>query len=112
MLKCNASSLDGKMMNKVMGFSRKTKKVWYKLNVTTNPTFEELMKQTTKNNAGRQTNKRVAILNKLLMKNLTDLMATGENSEKLIGYGLEISKGITNLSKYIGWLENLKTIPS
>lgn len=92
MLKCNASSLDGKMMNKVMGFSRKTKKVWYKLNVTTNPTFEELMKQTTKNNAGRQTNKRVAILNKLLMKNLTDLMATGENSEKLIGYGLEISK--------------------
>lgn len=50
------------------------------------------MKQTTKNNAGRQTNKRVAILNKLLMKNLTDLMATGENSEKLIGYGLEISR--------------------
>ncbi|KAE9532705.1 hypothetical protein AGLY_009786 [Aphis glycines] len=92
MLKCNASSLDGKMMNKVMGFSRKTKKIWYKPNVTTNPTFEELMKQTTKNNAGRQTNKRVAVLNKLLMKNLTDLMATGENSEKLIGYGLEISK--------------------
>ncbi|XP_025196425.1 putative ribosome-binding factor A, mitochondrial isoform X1 [Melanaphis sacchari] len=92
MLKCNASSLDGKMMNKVMGLSRKTKKVWYKPNVGANPTFEELMKQTTKNNAGRQTSKRIAVLNKLLMKNITDLMATGENSDKLIGYGLEISK--------------------
>ncbi|XP_025196426.1 putative ribosome-binding factor A, mitochondrial isoform X2 [Melanaphis sacchari] len=50
------------------------------------------MKQTTKNNAGRQTSKRIAVLNKLLMKNITDLMATGENSDKLIGYGLEISK--------------------
>ncbi|KAL4119126.1 hypothetical protein QTP88_011978 [Uroleucon formosanum] len=92
MLKCNASSLDGKMMNKVMGLSRKTKKVWYKPNVGANPTFEELMKQTTKNNAGRQTSKRLAVLNKLLMKNITDLMATGENSDKLVGYGLEISK--------------------
>ncbi|XP_060879871.1 putative ribosome-binding factor A, mitochondrial [Metopolophium dirhodum] len=92
MLKCNASSLDGKMMNKVMGLSRKTKKVWYKPNVGANLSFEELMKQTTKNNAGRQTSKRLAVLNKLLMKNITDLMATGENSDKLVGYGLEISK--------------------
>jgi len=52
------------------------------------------MKQTTKNNAGRQTSKRIAVLNKLLMKNITDLMATGENSNKLIGYSLEISKVI------------------
>lgn len=50
------------------------------------------MKQTTKNNAGRQTSKRLVVLNKLLMKNITDLMATGENSDKLVGYGLEISK--------------------
>jgi len=60
--------------------------------VGANPTFEELMKQTTKNNARRQLNKRVVVLNKLIMKNITDLMTTGENADKLIGYGLEISK--------------------
>jgi len=79
-------------MNKIMGVSRKSKKIWYKPNVGANPTFEELMKQTTKNDAGRQSSKRVVVLNKLIMKNITDLMATGENSDKLIGYGLEISK--------------------
>lgn len=68
------------------------RKVWYKTNVGANPTFEELMKQMTKNNAGRQSTKRVKVLNSLIMKNITDLMATGENSDKLIGYGLEISK--------------------
>lgn len=52
------------------------------------------MKQTTKNNAGRQSSKRVHVLNKLIMKNITDLMATGESCDKLIGYGLEISKVI------------------
>lgn len=68
------------------------RKSWYKSNVGANPSFEELIKQTTKNNAGRQTSKRLAVLNKLLMKNITDLMATGENSDKLVGFGLEISK--------------------
>jgi len=71
------------------------RKVWYKSNVGANPTFEELMKQTTKNNnAGRQSNKRVIVLNKLIMKNITDLMATGENADKLVGFGLEITKVI------------------
>lgn len=68
------------------------RKIWYKSNVGSNPTFEELLKQTTKNNAGRQATKRVHVLNKLIMKNITDIMATGENSDYLIGYGLEIIK--------------------
>lgn len=68
------------------------RKVWYKPSVGANPTFEELMEQTTKTNAGRHMNKRVKILNKLIMKNITDLMATGEYSDKLVGCGLEISK--------------------
>lgn len=68
------------------------RKIWYKSNVGANPTFEELLKQTTKSNAGRQATKRVHVLNKLIMKNITDIMATGENSDYLIGYGLEITK--------------------
>lgn len=46
----------------------------------------------TEKNAGRQSTKRVKVLNSVIMKNITDLMATGENSDKLVGYGLEISK--------------------
>lgn len=68
------------------------RKVWYKSNVGANPSFEDLMKQTTKNNAGRQANKRINVLNKLIMKNITDLMSTGDSCEKLTGYGLEVSK--------------------
>lgn len=36
--------------------------------------------------------KRIAVLNKLFMKNITDLMATGEYSNEFIGKGLEISR--------------------
>lgn len=50
------------------------------------------MKQTTNKDAGRQAPKRVKVLNKLLMKYITDLMSTGEYSDKFIGYGLEITK--------------------
>lgn len=68
------------------------RKVWYKSTVGANPTFQELMEHITKNNAGRQSNKRVQVLNKLIMKNITDLMSTGEHSNALIGFGLEVSK--------------------
>lgn len=59
------------------------------------------MKQTTKNDAGRQATKRVKVLNKLLMKNITDLMSTGEHSDKLIGYGLEVTKVYNFIQKII-----------
>ncbi|XP_050432297.1 uncharacterized protein LOC126840525 [Adelges cooleyi] len=92
-LKMHASSLDAKMMNKVMGLRKKTKKKsWYQSTVGANRSFEDIIKQTTKNESGRNTNKRVNILNNILMKNITDLMTAGELFDKIFGYGLEITK--------------------
>lgn len=36
--------------------------------------------------------KRAAVLNKLFMKNITDLMITSENAAQFQGYGIEIHK--------------------
>lgn len=36
--------------------------------------------------------KRAAVLNKLFMRHITDLMATGENASVYAGLGIEISK--------------------
>lgn len=41
---------------------------------------------------GKRGVRRVAVLNKLFMKSITDLMSTGTVSMKIIGRGLEISK--------------------
>ncbi|KAG5681833.1 hypothetical protein PVAND_011241 [Polypedilum vanderplanki] len=40
---------------------------------------------------GKEANRRVTVLNKLFMKNVTDLMATDLFAEELYGYGLQIS---------------------
>lgn len=42
-----------------------------------------------------QNSKRVTVLNKLFMKHITDLMATGENAEKFANYGIEINRVCT-----------------
>jgi ribosome-binding factor A len=40
---------------------------------------------------GKAANRRIIVLNKLFMKNVTDLMSTGEFAEKLFGKGIQIS---------------------
>uniref|UniRef100_A0A182JXT9 Ribosome-binding factor A n=1 Tax=Anopheles christyi TaxID=43041 RepID=A0A182JXT9_9DIPT len=44
------------------------------------------------NRQGKESNRRVAVLNKLFMKNITDLMATGSFASDLYGYGIQISR--------------------
>lgn len=41
---------------------------------------------------GGRSSRRVAVLNKLFMRHITDLMATGEVAGELIGRGIEISR--------------------
>lgn len=41
---------------------------------------------------GKNDTRRMTVLNKLFMKHITDMMATGEISEKLLGKGLQISR--------------------
>lgn len=38
--------------------------------------------------------KRTSILNKLFMRNITDLMSTGEYATQFYGYGLQVNKVI------------------
>ncbi|XP_053951478.1 uncharacterized protein LOC128858920 [Anastrepha ludens] len=42
--------------------------------------------------AGKNTTRRMVVLNKLFMKHITDLLATGEASEAVLGRGLQVTR--------------------
>lgn len=44
------------------------------------------------NKPTRENTRRLAVLNKLFMMHITDLMTTGENASRFAGYGLEINR--------------------
>lgn len=58
--------------------------------VNTLPSVKSLTKvvHQPRNQGGR----RIAVLNKLFMKNITDIMSTGSSSIDIVGRGIEISK--------------------
>lgn len=76
------------MMKKIMAGHDKGKRRWH---------YEEFPKMVTAqklSNAygqGKEANRRITVLNKLFMKNVTDLMATGVFADVLFGYGIQIS---------------------
>lgn len=78
-----------KVMKKIMAGREKGRRRWvYNENM---PKMESATKLSSTLKQGKEANRRVTILNKLFMKNVTDLMATGMFAEKLYGYGLQIS---------------------
>ncbi|XP_070504489.1 uncharacterized protein [Chironomus tepperi] len=78
-----------KVMKKIMAGREKGRRRWvYNENM---PKMESASKLSSTLKQGKEANRRVTILNKLFMKNVTDLMATGMFAEKLYGYGLQIS---------------------
>lgn len=71
----------------------KSKKQWYptqKADDAGLPSIKSLTK--IKYEPGKRGIRRVAVLNKLFMKSITDLMSTGTVSMKVVGHGIEISK--------------------
>ncbi|CAH2089414.1 unnamed protein product [Euphydryas editha] len=71
----------------------KSKKQWYPGRPVEDvglPSIKSLTK--VKYEPGKQGVRRVAMLNKLFMKSITDLMSTGTVSMKVVGHGIEISK--------------------
>lgn len=54
------------------------------------PTVKSLTK--VNREPGKQGARRLAMLNKLFMKNITDLMSTGTMAMDIVGRGIEISK--------------------
>lgn len=81
-----------KIMNKLMfGRKNKAKKGWY----DSEPSFNQFTSaQSISNPVGvkKHTNRRITVLNKLFMKNITDLMANGEMTEEILGRGVEVSR--------------------
>ncbi|XP_034835218.1 putative ribosome-binding factor A, mitochondrial [Maniola hyperantus] len=73
--------------------SPRNKKQWYPVQpIDTNsmPSVKSLTK--IKYEPGKRGIRRVAMLNKLFMKNITDIMSTGTVSMQVVGRGIEISK--------------------
>lgn len=95
-----------KVMKKIMAGRDKGKRRWH---------YEEFPKMVTASklsNAdgqGKEANRRITVLNKLFMKNVTDLMATGVFADVLFGYGIQIStvKVSSDFKKLnIYWISN------
>ncbi|XP_063830732.1 putative ribosome-binding factor A, mitochondrial [Ostrinia nubilalis] len=73
--------------------SPKTKKQWYpgiRFEENALPSVKSLTKTT--NEPGKRAVRRVAMLNKMFMKQITDIMSTGTVAMDIVGRGIEISK--------------------
>lgn len=77
------------MLKKIMAGREKGRRRWiYNENM---PKMENPTKLSSTLKQGKEANRRVTVLNKLFMKNVTDLMATGMFAENLFGYGLQVT---------------------
>lgn len=63
------------------------------------PSVKSLTK--VKNEPGKRGVRRIAMLNKLFMKNITDILSTGTVSLKVVGQGIEISKASYTILKFL-----------
>lgn len=79
----------GTILNKLLHGSDKAKRKWYADN---NATLASPLAITNSKGQGKESTRRINVLNKLFMEQITDLMATGEYSEELVGYGIQISR--------------------
>lgn len=79
-----------KTLRKIISGRDKGKKNWY-LN-SDSPKLPSPVGLSKNKGQGKESNRRIAMLNKLFMQNITDLMATGDVSERLLGRGLEVSR--------------------
>lgn len=81
-----------KVMNKLLFGKSKGKRGWY--NTPSQGTLSQFSVKNIGNPLGVQkhTNRRITVLNKLFMKNITELMATGAMAESITGLGIEISR--------------------
>ncbi|KAJ2948574.1 hypothetical protein O0L34_g7827 [Tuta absoluta] len=71
----------------------KSKKQWYpsqSYELGPLPSVKSLTK--VQNTPGKQGSRRIAMLNKMFMKNITDLMSTGTVAMDIVGRGIEVSK--------------------
>lgn len=77
-----------KILSKLLNNTKnKKKKAWFVVNDVPQAASIASTKRQNKNSS-----RRVAVLNKLFMKNVTDLLAASQLGEQLVGLGIEISR--------------------
>lgn len=79
-----------KILRKLVTGKEKAKRRWYQ----DAPSTPKLITAASLSNPARQGKnapRRVHVLNKLFMKHITDLLATGESSDMIVGRGLQVS---------------------
>jgi len=87
--KGNQSLKQVNMLKKIMAGREKGKRRFvFNENL---PKLEGVKKLSDSKGQGKESNRRVTVLNKLFMKNITDLMSTDKFSANIVGYGLQIS---------------------
>lgn len=86
----HTANRETKMLRKLITGRDKGKKSWY--SNSDSPKLTSPAGLSRNQGQGKEQLRRVSVLNKLFMKNITDLMATGDVSEKLLGRGLEVSR--------------------
>lgn len=78
-----------KMMKKIMVGREKGKRRFI-FNESL-PKLEVGSKMSQNKGQGKESKRRITVLNKLFMKNITDLMATDNFSQGIMGYGIQVS---------------------
>lgn len=86
---CLLNGQSAKALHKVMGGK---KKKYYQTVEPTLPNTSYISAKTSIATKITGNPRRSLVLNKLFMKHITDLMATGEYSSQIVGYGIEVNK--------------------
>ncbi|XP_058463078.1 uncharacterized protein LOC131437623 [Malaya genurostris] len=76
----------GKILKKLVYGSEKNRRKWYESKDMPSPAIASIKGQ------GKQSNRRLSVLNTLFMEQITDLMASGEFSQEIVGLGIQISR--------------------
>ncbi|XP_011211974.2 uncharacterized protein LOC105232072 [Bactrocera dorsalis] len=101
--KADNIKFQSKIISKLVGHRISgSKKRWYPSNDvnTSNSTRQRNAEmfnsahitKSTGSGGGKNTTRRMVVLNKLFMKHITDLLATGEASESILGRGLQVTR--------------------
>jgi hypothetical protein len=77
------------MLKKILSGSKEKGKRRFIFNENL-PKVESVKKLSDARGQGKESNRRVTVLNKLFMKNITDLMATDAFSKGITGFGVQV----------------------
>ncbi|XP_059621725.1 uncharacterized protein LOC132265177 [Phlebotomus argentipes] len=89
-----SASKQSKIMSKLVHGRDKGRRQWHENNIPSGTFDRAASAQAISNPRGHPKHvlRRVTVLNKLFMRNIADIMSTGELSQEIVGKGLEISR--------------------